>query len=86
MIGGAIGLAVLASVALLRTGGLLAAGETEEVALNEGYHAAFLAAAVLSIGTALLVGTQVQNPSQPAPSEEPVPEAPREEERVLELV
>ncbi|MET0730878.1 MAG: MFS transporter, partial [Solirubrobacterales bacterium] len=46
-VGGAIGLAVLATLATERTSGLLADGESTASALNSGYHLAFL------IGTAL---------------------------------
>ena len=42
MMGGALGLAVLASLAASRTDNLLASGEDQLVALNSGYHAAFL--------------------------------------------
>src|SRR5262249_40069313 len=40
-VGGAIGLAVLATLAAGRTGNGLAAGETQAVALNAGYHLAY---------------------------------------------
>ena len=46
MMGGALGLAVLASLAAGRTGELAAAGLDAKAALNSGYHAAFLAGAV----------------------------------------
>ncbi|MDE1804387.1 MAG: MFS transporter [Candidatus Micrarchaeota archaeon] len=42
MMGGALGLAVLASLASLRTGSLVAAGAPAMSALNSGYHFAFL--------------------------------------------
>jgi MFS family permease len=64
MMGGALGLAVLASLAASRTHSLLASGDDRLVALNGGYHAAFLvgalfAAAAAVIGAALLrVGLQ----------------------------
>ena len=45
MMGGALGLAVLASLAASRTDSLLGSGESALVALNRGYHAAFLAGA-----------------------------------------
>jgi len=58
MMGGALGLAVIASLADARTRNLAADGLAPLVALNEGYRLAFLAGAVLSLlaalGTALL--------------------------------
>ena len=42
MMGGALGLAILASLAASRTDDLLASGEDQLVALNSGYHVAFL--------------------------------------------
>jgi hypothetical protein len=48
-VGGAIGLAVLATLATERTSGRVAAGDAAESALNAGYHLAFL------IGAALVV-------------------------------
>jgi MFS family permease len=63
MMGGALGLAVLASLAASRTDSLLSSGDEALVALNGGYHAAFLvgaifAAAGAAIGGALLVNKQ----------------------------
>ena len=46
-VGGAIGLAVLATLAAQRTDNLLAAGERNAVALNSGYHLAYLVGAAL---------------------------------------
>lgn len=48
MMGGALGLAVLASLAASRTGGLLAAGSGQLAALNSGYHVAFLVGALFA--------------------------------------
>ena len=42
MMGGALGLAVLASLAASRTDSLRASGTSELAALTGGYHAAFL--------------------------------------------
>ena len=50
MVGGAIGLAVLVSLAAATT----AAGPTDPAALNDGYHVAFLAAATLTAAGLLL--------------------------------
>jgi MFS family permease len=58
MMGGALGLAVLASLAASRTDSLRASGDGALVALNGGYHAAFLVgaafAAVAVLGALLL--------------------------------
>jgi MFS family permease len=59
MMGGALGLAVLASLAASRSDTLLASGDGRLAALTAGYHAAFVvgavfAAAAAAIGAALL--------------------------------
>jgi EmrB/QacA subfamily drug resistance transporter len=54
MMGGALGLAVLASLAAARTENLLAAGAAAAAALNGGYHAAFAVGAVFAAAAALL--------------------------------
>jgi EmrB/QacA subfamily drug resistance transporter len=54
MMGGALGLAVLASLAASRTDTLLANGDDELVALTGGYHAAFLVGALFAIGAAVV--------------------------------
>jgi sugar phosphate permease len=53
-VGGAIGLAVLATLSTERTNGLLADGESTAAALNSGYHLAYLIGAGL-VGVALVV-------------------------------
>ncbi|WP_242659582.1 MFS transporter [Thermostaphylospora chromogena] len=53
-VGGAIGLAVLATLAAAHSERLIASGEAEVVALNTGYHLSFLvSAALLLIGAAI---------------------------------
>jgi len=54
MMGGALGLAVLASIAAARTGNALAAGVPQIAALNDGYHAAFAIGAAFALGAAFL--------------------------------
>jgi len=54
MMGGALGLAVLASVAAARSAQVQAGGAAEVVALNAGYRLAFLLGALFAGGTALL--------------------------------
>jgi EmrB/QacA subfamily drug resistance transporter len=56
MMGGALGLAVLASLASARTDNLLASGENSLVALNGGYHVAFLVGAVFCAAAAVAAG------------------------------
>jgi EmrB/QacA subfamily drug resistance transporter len=54
MMGGALGLAVLASLAAARTGDALASGAPQIVALNDGYHAAFAIGAAFALIAAAL--------------------------------
>jgi len=54
MMGGALGLAVLASLAALRTNNLLAAGHGHLSALAGGYHLAFVIGAGFALAAALL--------------------------------
>lgn len=61
-LGGAVGLAVLSSVAGARTDGLAAAGASPAEALAGGYHAAFLTAAGLAL-TAAAVGAALLRPT-----------------------
>jgi EmrB/QacA subfamily drug resistance transporter len=56
MMGGALGLAVLASVAASRTETLEASGDGALVALNGGYHVAFLVGAIFTVAAALVAG------------------------------
>ena len=56
MMGGALGLAVLASVAAARTDTLEAAGESTAAALTGGYHVAFFVGALFAFGAAALGG------------------------------
>ena len=60
MVGGAIGLAVLVSLAAARTG-----GATDPAGLNDGYHVAFLAAAALTVA-GLVLATRLPDRILPA--------------------
>jgi EmrB/QacA subfamily drug resistance transporter len=71
MMGGALGLAVLASLAASRTDHLLAGGAGSLAALNAGYHVAFGIGAVFAAVGALLGATLLRAGSQP--SAQPVP-------------
>jgi EmrB/QacA subfamily drug resistance transporter len=72
MMGGALGLAVLASLAAARTDNLLASGEDSLVALNSGYHVAFLVGAVFAAAAAVVAGVLLRS-TAPAPHAEAEP-------------
>jgi hypothetical protein len=74
--GGAVGLAVLASVSASRTESLLDGGDSNAVALLGGYHAAFIVGAVL-VAVSAILGALLLRPAEGAPAhgEEPIPEA-----------
>jgi EmrB/QacA subfamily drug resistance transporter len=57
MMGGALGLAVLASIAAAGSEGLAASGATRAAALNGGYHSAFLCGAGCAMLAAVIGGT-----------------------------
>src|SRR5215472_16357832 len=63
MMGGALGLAVLASLAASRTSALLAHGAGQAAALTGGYHAAFLAAAIAAAAAAALGAVMLRAPA-----------------------
>jgi MFS family permease len=77
MMGGALGLAVLASVAASRTDTLLADGESQAAALTGGYHVAFLIGALFAAAAAALGGLLLRQGAYAAahPELEPEPEA-----------
>jgi EmrB/QacA subfamily drug resistance transporter len=69
MMGGALGLAVLASLAASRTDSLLASGDAPLVALTGGYHAAFLVGAVFAVAAAV-IGAVFLRAGQAVPADE----------------
>jgi EmrB/QacA subfamily drug resistance transporter len=69
MMGGAVGLAVLASVAASRTNTLVDTGHGQIAALTGGYHAAFLIGAIFAAAAAVIGATLLR---ESAPAEEPV--------------
>jgi EmrB/QacA subfamily drug resistance transporter len=73
-VGGAVGLAVLATLATERTDGLLADGESAASALNSGYHLAYLIGAALVL-VAIAVAASVLRSQVPEAAAEPVTEA-----------
>jgi EmrB/QacA subfamily drug resistance transporter len=79
MMGGALGLAVLASLAASRTDTLLASGESQAAALTGGYHVAFLVGAIFAFVAAGLGAFLLRVPAPEAthvrdePAGEPAP-------------
>jgi EmrB/QacA subfamily drug resistance transporter len=74
MMGGALGLAVLASLAASRTDSLLASGDGHLAALTGGYHAAFLVGAVFALAAAAVGSALLRVPAPAAhahPTSEP---------------
>ena len=74
MLGGALGLAVLASLAVARTDRLAAAGLVSIAALNEGYRLAFLISAGCALAAAVLVMV-LMRARGPLPAHEAAPGA-----------
>jgi len=71
MMGGALGLAILASLADFRTDSLLESGESTASALTGGFHAAFLLGAAfviaaIAVAVSLLRPTMAQHHEEPA--------------------
>jgi EmrB/QacA subfamily drug resistance transporter len=65
MMGGALGLAVLAAVATSRTDNLLGSGDSPAEALTSGYHAAFIVGALFAAVAGALAGTLLRPVSAP---------------------
>ena len=86
-VGGAVGLAVLATLATERTEGLVAGGEAQMAALNAGFHLAYVVGAAL-LAAALVIAATVLRPegeAQPATAgTEPEREARHREPVVLD--
>jgi EmrB/QacA subfamily drug resistance transporter len=76
-VGGAIGLAVLATFATKRTDRLISNGESTASALTSGYHLAYLIGAGLVI-VAIGIAVSVLRARLPAAASAPVPEVPSE--------
>jgi MFS family permease len=67
-VGGALGLAVLATLSATRSDNLIADGKSTAVALTSGYHLAFLIGAIL-VAAAFVVGITVLQPEDQAAEE-----------------
>ncbi len=77
MMGGALGLAVLASVAASRTSHLIATGHGNVAALAGGYRIAFLVGALFAASAAVLGGVLLRA-AVPSAEHQPIAEADRE--------
>jgi EmrB/QacA subfamily drug resistance transporter len=81
MMGGAVGLAVLASLAQSRTDSLRASGDGALTALTGGYHAAFVLGSLFSLAAAALgafllkPGPQLSGEHERAPAGQPLTES-----------
>jgi EmrB/QacA subfamily drug resistance transporter len=73
MMGGALGLAVLASIAASRTDSLLASGEGQLAALNGGYHLAFIVAAAFAVAAVVIGATLLRGRREEAGESSGVP-------------
>jgi EmrB/QacA subfamily drug resistance transporter len=71
-VGGAVGLAVLATLATERTDGLLARGESAASALNSGFHLAYVIGAAL-VGVAIVLAVTVLRPQSSGAEHEAAP-------------
>jgi MFS family permease len=80
MMGGALGLAVLTSVAASHTSDLRASGDGPLVALNGGYHVAFLIGAVFAFAAAAIGATVLRADVQGKTGHEPAGELVTESE------
>jgi EmrB/QacA subfamily drug resistance transporter len=70
MMGGGLGLAILASLAASRTESLLGAGDDRLTALAGGYHAAFLVGALFAATAALLGATLLRERASASPADD----------------
>jgi EmrB/QacA subfamily drug resistance transporter len=77
MMGGALGLAVLASLAASRTDSLSADGDSHLAALTGGYHAAFVVGAIFAISAVAIGVSLLRTAQQPGAAHEDEASAPR---------
>jgi len=73
MMGGALGLAVLASVAASRSAHLRSTGHSATSALTGGYHVAFVIGALFAVAAAAIGATLLRTHMAPAHEAEPAP-------------
>jgi EmrB/QacA subfamily drug resistance transporter len=74
MMGGAVGLAVLASIAASRTHTLSLSGHSQLAALTGGYHVAFLIGALFAAAAAVIGAALLRTGDAPATHDEPIGE------------
>jgi EmrB/QacA subfamily drug resistance transporter len=74
MMGGALGLAILASLSASRSDSLLESGDTRLEALTGGYHAAFLVGALFAVAGAALSAWLIRAEQPAMHAEQPQPE------------
>src|SRR2546428_2439606 len=72
MMGGALGLSVLASIAASRTKSLLASGDHQLAALTSGYHLAFVAGTGFAAAAALIGAGLLRSHALPGAADEHV--------------
>jgi MFS family permease len=65
-VGGALGLAVLATLSTTRSDNLIADGKSTAVALTSGYHLAFLIGAILIVAAIVVGATVLQGEEEAA--------------------
>jgi EmrB/QacA subfamily drug resistance transporter len=75
MMGGALGLAILASLSASRTDSLEESGESPLTALNGGYHLAFISGAVFVVVSAAVAGALLRREPDAQQREETGPDA-----------
>jgi len=73
MMGGALGLAVLASIAASRTAHFEPGGHPSAAALTSGYHVAFVVGALFAVGAAAIGAALLRTHMAPAHEAEPAP-------------
>jgi EmrB/QacA subfamily drug resistance transporter len=73
-VGGAVGLAVLATLATERTEGLVAGGEEAMAALNAGFHLAYLVGAAILAAAIVIAATVLRPEGEAAAAMAPEPE------------
>jgi len=81
MMGGALGLAILASLATARTNALLSTGLNYLPAINGGYQVAFLVAALFAVSASVLGATLLRFTAPTTPDQDEL----RNEQRVPEV-
>jgi EmrB/QacA subfamily drug resistance transporter len=80
-IGGAVGLAVLATIASSRTDTLLSQGQSATAALNGGFHVAYLVGAALVVGAIAVAALVLKPVPHPMMAHDEAPEGERAHER-----